>query len=250
MGKLEQHIKEQLAKREITPSEKAWDKVVLELSEPSENKKNNRFWYYAIAASFIGMAVVSGLYYNTISKTTPVEVVNVERNQPEATSENTIEKNRDFETKPQVVAADMESNDHGKHSESDIAIPKIEEPKQEFQSEALLADGQQANPIVKEKPIYAEDKIIAQQLEVVLQKISGLEKDDVQITDAEVDSLLRIAQQEILTDKLFQQNGKVDAMALLTEVEDELDQSFRDQIFEKLKEGFFKVRTAVADRNN
>jgi len=39
-------------------------------------------------------------------------------------------------------------------------------------------------------------------------------------------------------------------MALLTEVEGELDQSFRDQIFEKLKSGFLKVRTAVADRNN
>ena len=35
----------------------------------------------------------------------------------------------------------------------------------------------------------------------------------------------------------------------LTEVEDELDQSFRDQIFDSLKEGFLKVRTAVADRN-
>jgi len=49
---------------------------------------------------------------------------------------------------------------------------------------------------------------------------------------------------------VFQDNGKVDAMALLIEVEDEIDQSFRDRIFKKLKDGLFKARTAIANRNN
>ncbi|PHQ62576.1 MAG: hypothetical protein COC08_00130 [Maribacter sp.] len=70
------------------------------------------------------------------------------------------------------------------------------------------------------------------------------------MTDAEVDSLLRKAQEEILANKIFGEDYSVDAMALLNEVEDELDQSFRDQIFETLKIGFLKVRTAVANRNN
>jgi len=35
----------------------------------------------------------------------------------------------------------------------------------------------------------------------------------------------------------------------LAEVEDELDESFRDQIFDALKTGYLKLRTAVADRN-
>ena len=70
------------------------------------------------------------------------------------------------------------------------------------------------------------------------------------VTDAEVDSLLKRAQDEILRDKLFNTDKSVDAMALLTEVEGELDQSFRDQIFNSLKASFIKVRTAVADRNN
>ena len=42
----------------------------------------------------------------------------------------------------------------------------------------------------------------------------------------------------------------VDAMALLAEAETEMDQTFREQLFIKLKNGFNKVRTAVADRNN
>ena len=70
-----------------------------------------------------------------------------------------------------------------------------------------------------------------------------------EVTDAEVDSLLRAAQRQILTDKLFADSGSVDAMSLLAEVEDELDESFRDQIFDALKSGYLKLRTAVADRN-
>ncbi len=71
-----------------------------------------------------------------------------------------------------------------------------------------------------------------------------------QVSDAEVDSLLRNAQEAIFREQLFKQDQSVDAMALLSQVEEELDQSFRDQIFQSLKSGFLKVRTAVADRNN
>ena len=70
------------------------------------------------------------------------------------------------------------------------------------------------------------------------------------VTDAEVDSLLRHAQRELLADKAFNESNGVDAQELLAGVEDELNKSFRDQVFEKHKNGFVKVRTAVADRNN
>ena len=76
-----------------------------------------------------------------------------------------------------------------------------------------------------------------------------MENTSQEVTDAEVDSLLRAAQRQILTDKLFADSGSVDAMSLLAEVEDELDESFRDQIFDALKSGYLKLRTAVADRN-
>jgi hypothetical protein len=52
-----------------------------------------------------------------------------------------------------------------------------------------------------------------------------------------------------MEERLFK-NDRVEAIALLNQAEDELDQSFRDHIFEALKDGFFKVRTAVASRND
>ena len=84
----------------------------------------------------------------------------------------------------------------------------------------------------------------------MLATVLNLESESNQVTDVEVDSLLRAAQFDILKEKVFQDNGKVDAMALLVEVEDEIDQSFREKIFKKLKDGLFKARTAIANRNN
>jgi len=94
-----------------------------------------------------------------------------------------------------------------------------------------------------------EEKLINAKVAEVLAKVAIMEQSST-VTDEEVDSLLQQAQHDILKQKLFRTDASVDAMALLTEVEDELDQSFRDQIFNSLKAGFIKVRTAVADRNN
>lgn len=83
----------------------------------------------------------------------------------------------------------------------------------------------------------------------IVAQVDFLEKKNGAVTKAEIDTLLRQAQKEILEHKVFYKGNTIDAMALLVDVEDELDQSFRDRIFEALKEGYTKVRTAVADRN-
>ena len=104
---------------------------------------------------------------------------------------------------------------------------------------------------LQDSAITISEDIINTKVTEVLKQVTQLESlADAKVTDAEVDSLLWAAQRDILTQKLLSPDGKVDPMALLTEVEDELDESFRDQIFEALKQGYLKVRTAVADRNN
>ncbi len=100
-----------------------------------------------------------------------------------------------------------------------------------------------------DNPIQLSDNLLNAKIAEVVAQVALLEQ-AAQLTDSEVDSLLLIAQQDILRQRIFNGDKTVDAMALLTEVEDELDQSFRDQIFQSLKTGFLKVKTAVADRNN
>ena len=91
---------------------------------------------------------------------------------------------------------------------------------------------------------------IDQKIAEVVAQVEFLEDNKEDVTDAEVDSLLRNAQEDLMAERAMQDEQGVDATALLAGVEDELNESFRDQVFERLKNGFVKVRTAVADRNN
>ena len=93
------------------------------------------------------------------------------------------------------------------------------------------------------------NSIINVKIAEVVAQVAVLEQNNQSVSDAEIDSLLRSAQAQILKDQLFRKDASVDAMVLLADVEQELDRSFRDRIFDALKDGFVKVRTAVADRN-
>ena len=243
MNKLEKHIKEKLEERSIKPSEGAWERVASELSNPTKKASGNRFWYYAIAASIIGF-LAFGAYYSSQSETPlPTEITTTVKDENSQPEEFPIPKTNE-------VANNGDAGDTNlvpsvkKHLEKPNIAPKIAEEAE------VLEDYPKLDQMAINNVQSNEDVLIAEKLDAVIAKISSMEAENTLVSDAEVDSLLRIAQREILTDKAIQQNGKIDAMALLEEVEGELDQTFRDQLFEKLKDGFFKVRTAVADRNN
>ncbi|MRX65792.1 hypothetical protein [Maribacter luteus] len=244
VDKFEKHIKRHLNEREITPSESAWDTLSEQLPKVGTKKKNKFFWY-SVAAVFIGVLIVSTLYVNRNQAPTEMPIEVVEKPQ----EINVPENDRD-------VMVPMKEEDKL------VVVKKSEIKKAKAPIEVL------SKTAIKDEPKFAvleKDKITNESSDMVKTKteelidakiaelatqVQFLEGADIQVTDAEVDSLLRKAQREILADKIFIEKGKVDAMALLDEVENELDQTFREQIFESLKTGFLKVRTAVADRNN
>ncbi|WP_350285108.1 hypothetical protein [uncultured Croceitalea sp.] len=248
MDKLEKHIKSKLKERQIRPSDVAWNKIEAELGDAP--KSNNKGYYYGIAASFIGVLIVSSIYFlgGSVEDQQPkVEVVVSEPRLKEKESLDSDNVTKDVFEKPAVFQSNTTLADTrtvmGKVSPMVDLMDKVVE-------EDILTDNTPEKKAMAQVALNDNDKIIEAKLNKVLAQVTNLEAQNVLVTDAEVDSLLRVAQREILTDQLLQDNGKVDAMVLLNEVEEELDQSFRDQIFEKLKDGFFKVRTAVADRNN
>ncbi|HSP40854.1 MAG TPA: hypothetical protein VLN46_05425, partial [Gillisia sp.] len=69
-------------------------------------------------------------------------------------------------------------------------------------------------------------------------------------TNNEIDALLYKAASEIsLERRNISSTGTVDAGDLLFAVEMELEESFREKVFDILKESYLKARTAVANRN-
>ena len=72
-----------------------------------------------------------------------------------------------------------------------------------------------------------------------------------QVGDAEIESLLNSAQEDIANQNSFnQETNTVDAMALLEDVEIDLERTFRDKVFESRKSSMQNVSTAIAQRNN
>ncbi|NDV15475.1 hypothetical protein GO009_05495 [Muricauda sp. TY007] len=240
MDKLEKHIKEKLKERTIAPSANAWDKIALQVKEPSPRKKNT--WFpYAIAASVVGIVFVSIFFF---AKDNPeaeqIQVVETDtKTAKEIEPEHKVVKEFVQEEQTEVVETGLES----------VTPEKTEEfsPKESI-SKAAVAEQEVKQPL-QDEVIINSNKLIAQKVGEVVAQVELMETAQRDVSDAEVDSLLRAAQRQILTDKLFSESGSVDAMSLLAEVEDELDESFRDQIFDALKSGYLKLRTAVADRN-
>ncbi|WP_282056809.1 hypothetical protein [Maribacter luteus] len=247
VDKFEKHIKKHLKEREISPSERAWDTLSEQLPKAGAKKKNKFLWY-SVAAAFIGVLIVSTLYVkrNQAPTEMPIEVVDTEMENK--LKDFTIKESVQFKSEEEVVEVSSDAKTKEKTVEDvEHIIPKVS-GSIVLDDEIEVAVNQVPTGRIVEK-LVVSDEIINSKVADIIAQVTVLEQTST-VTDAEVDSLLKRAQDEILREKIFNKDKSVDAMALLTEVEDELDQSFRDQIFASLKAGFVKVRTAVADRNN
>jgi len=243
--KFENHIKETLKGSEIKPSEAAWHKIKGQIKNDYKPKRTGYF-RYGIAAGFIGILILSVLYFTTD---------NVALNQKVQVA-----------AKPSIPYVDKENEELLKAAvpEEEIVISAVEDPyeadevksvavsKKESKRELVISEDAKLANTEELQNITSEDsnELIDTKIAEVLARVTSLEENNKELTDLEVDSLLRQAQKEILARKLLNSDNTVNPSTLLSQVEEELDQSFRDQIFEKLKSGYNKVRTAVAVRND
>jgi hypothetical protein len=245
--KFEKHIKAKLQEREINPSENAWSKISSELKNDEIKKKPVYLWL-GVAASIVVLLGVALFYFNSANELneSSIELVDVEDKNK---VEEVITKDPDQLEEENIVVLQTETKPES------IALEEVEIEVPKAKENIILDDAIEVAVVEyvsvdqSTSKLEVSDEIINSKVVDIVAQIDVLEQYST-VTDAEVDSLLRRAQDEILRDKIFNTDKSVDAMALLTEVEEELDQSFRDQIFNSLKAGFIKVRTAVADRNN
>ena len=251
-NKFEKQLQEQLQERKITPSKDAWYRISQEL-EASDTPKSKKFHWYGIAAGFIGILFISILYYTIdgVPTDTQIQITDIEKdNDPALNSVPKIIEKQNFK--------ELNTNEENATEEALIVDTEVidKETKQSnskpyvIKNDVLTSTDKEESEIKKSTVALNESEaLIDAKIAEIAAQVAVLENNNSVATDAEIDSLLRVAQREILEDKIFRKDKSVDAMALLADVEDELDQSFRDQIFDALKDGFLKIRTAVANRN-
>ncbi len=84
-NKLETQFKEKLNFREIKPSEMAWDRLNAMLSVAEEKKPKRKSTWLYVAASFVGLLLISTVFFNQKEET-----INIKKNS--VVIENTIPK--------------------------------------------------------------------------------------------------------------------------------------------------------------
>ena len=228
--RFEEHIKKQLQRREIKPSADSWEKLEARL-EQEEKPKRLPLWSIGVAAAIAGVFFFLGTLFHN-----PVEPEVVEQRSEEILPVEPIEK-----PKPEVLIA---SETAGKEDISDPE-PLPEKMKVPTTIAAVVVQEEPLqNPIFKASepgtfPDLQMEKVVAEG-----------KPETVNVSEAEIDALLKAAMAELDENPSKYAVQPVDAQDLLNEVEYELELNFRQKIFEVLKEGFSKAKTAVANRNN
>ena len=236
--KFEEQAKKQLQKREITPSAGSWEKLEQRLEAEKEQKKFNFWWIGAVAAVAVVFFVLGTFFGgDPIVQQTPAVVdTPSEEIQGEMPQENVSIQ------KEEIQLASKEEK--SKQEEVQKLNSKKQLPQQKAQrAVATVSEKAETKATSKE-----DSEIAFLEPQKVQEQTSEEKKIPSEVSDAEIEALLMLASAEIEADPAFAEKT-VGPNELLNEVEDELEETFRDKVFEVIKDGLVKAKTAVANRN-
>lgn len=247
--KWEDNIRETLENRTIKPSATSWDTLAGQLDAADKKKSKTMYWWIGIAASVVAILFTVNVFFNgnSTESQSPV-IVN--------TQEQVDEYNIPTEKLPVEEQIATTQQD-------DEMLQPVD--KNTAEKELLKNQNDLTPPVNKYSSVAKIEKEITEPLDTNLQmeiledkkvseivaQIQDLKSKGQTVTDADIDALLAQAQKEIRFQTMAQGGTlTVDANALLQDVESNLQQSFRNKIFEALKNSYETVKTAVAERNN
>jgi hypothetical protein len=253
-NKFEDNIKDKLEKRIIKPSENAWSTLSERLDSQVEKRHIKPYWWLGIAASVVGILfVISNVMNNDLKIDDTPKVVETDKGVESIGTINLDKKAEsgyaDSNIEKAVIEAPKESLQKPK-SEGGLNIKEKEETSVAVINENMGAEEKNIKvadvDIINESLTFEEQKI-----KDVVAQVQTLKSENKTVTSADIDALLIEAQKEIALNRLYNEtHGTVDANALLQDVENELDQSFRSKVFEAIKASYNTVKTTVAQRND
>lgn len=237
---IENQIREKLNSREIQPSEMSWDRLDAMLSVAEEKKTKRSFGWLYIAASILVFLSVGLFFINQKEEVsgTDNQIVTKE-----------VENNK--EQNDSVITKQNFTNEIVTQQEEQVAetINNKLQIINKKSSESFNQNNQKTgvNPIIKK-----EKEIEYQLTEVIAQKdmprIISQEKIEMPKKVAvNVDDLL--ASVEKTSKKEANAKVKVNANSLLSQVDGELEQTFRQKVINRIGKNYQEVKVALANRN-
>ncbi|CAN1500726.1 hypothetical protein MCETHM1_00485 [Flavobacteriaceae bacterium] len=230
---IEKQIKEKLATREFTPSPSSWDRLDAMLAVTEKPKRNFKWVYFA--ASVLGFLLISTLYFNQNQEEIAIPKNDIVVNEPKIVPEKKNNSTPQYISKKimvkSIVLESYKVEKKSNESNSSYVSTKIE--KQVVQTEETQ---EQQIPIIYQ--------IISQKAEqqVVLRKSKYVNVDELL---ASVDPLSKKKNSSIL-----QSTVKVNSNELLSQVDGELELSFREKALKVVNQKIKTVTVALSNRNS
>lgn len=229
-NKLEKEFRDKLNVREIQPTEMAWGKLDAMLAEAEEKKPKYSFTWIYIAASFVGFLLIGTVLFNNldtvkVNKITPVVLEQKEADEVLQEKKENNEAILPHQIKKKQLHKSVADNDNNKKPLS------LKNKK-----EVLILNQ------AKDTGVASSEKKNDQSASTY--KYVSAEKLLAEVSDAKFEPKG--------TDKTEQRTRKsisVDPNALLSGVETELNQSFRESAFDRLNKKFNAIKTVLVNRN-
>lgn len=219
-NKLENQIKEKLNSREIQPSAQAWDRLDAMLSVAENKKPKRKINWLAIAAVFVGFTILGTIFINKNK-----EITTVNENVVLETPKVDIQKKFDavkpiLKTEPILI-------------ENQIVVQKTNNPKPKILN---LKSKTQGVSIIKNNQNQIASIPESETTTVQNQKTLETNIDEVLLSEK--------AKKQIPKSTI-----KISASSLLSQVDSELTQTFREKVISKVSKNFQTIKVAVATRN-
>jgi hypothetical protein len=229
LNNFEKQIKEKLNQREIQPSSNSWDRLDAMLSVNEEKKTKRSFGWLYIAASIL-VLVTAGLFFINQNNST----IKIDENSV------TNQVNNDS-LKPKIEKENSEEN-----------VVPIQKTQQLVQVEENTISKPQNTIKNKEVSIIKNNqnqKISTSQNQQEIVQVITKKEEEVLPKDVIVNPEEQITIAENPTKTQQNQTIKVDASSLLSQVDGELEQSFRQKVISKIAKNYQEVKVALANRN-
>lgn len=257
--KLEDHIREQFEEREIAPSASAWDKLESKLDK-EQGKKRPLFIWYAVAASIVGMVFIASQFFFTEDVQIDQELVKIEeaptidktmtseilKTETQLAKENSV-NDEEAGNASQKEEINKSTSDSKRNVTPAIETKKSTMNKVNDSRMAVQENNKTSSQKISE--VIIKDLIVTNKVDEVVAAVQKIKQENNTVSVAEIDALLLSAQRDLATQRILNKT-KIDATALLNDVEFELEKTFRDKVFDALGDSFSKIRTAVVERNN
>lgn len=247
--KIETQIQSEFQNRTIQPSAAAWDRLDAMLTVAEKPKKS--FAWLQVAAGFAGFVLLAiALFYQS------KPLLDQQNNQTVVTI--------DTMSSSKKTEINVLNNNEKKAIKTAETIIANSDSKQNLLKNKTIAEKKiiiQKTPINKEQPIVTNNQIIPKTIDqsALENNNSKMNKQVAQIQLqqpkyinpaallADIENKSTIQKTEVI---LPNQTYKINAKALLSQVDGELETSFRERVIKKINNAYQTTKVAVSERNN